>query len=82
MVLHLNMLGCQPQWQACQNLLNKHYHLIKGLTLMLRESNKLKENIRQWRIILSQRKKACHHYEIIALYSKNKIHQLNKNFMI
>ena len=47
MVLHLNTRGCQPQWQVCQNLLNKHYHLIKGLTLMLRESNKLKENIRQ-----------------------------------
>jgi len=82
MVLLLNIQGYLPQWLVCQNWHNKHYLLIKGLTLMLKESNKLKENIRQWRTILSQRKRACLHYETIDRYSKNRIPQLNRNFMI
>jgi hypothetical protein len=82
MVLLLSTLGCQPQSQVYRNWLNKHYLWIKGLTLMLKENNKLKENIRQWRTILSQRKRVCLHYETIAPYSKNRIPQLNRNFMI
>jgi hypothetical protein len=82
MVLLLSTLGCQQQSQVYRNWHNKHYLLIKGLTLMLKENNKLKENIRQWRTILSQRRRACLHYETIAPYSKNRIPQLNRNFMI